>query len=323
MATFGIDLGFNEVKIIGDHGRLARFPSVVGSVDRSRFSLSNTTGLILTAPDMVAVGSIALEQSRWLRRREDRAWHQSEEWRLLLLAAISEVYEGSGEAVAVLGLPVSHYNDAAAVRDRVLGLHRFQREGRRAQSVTLSEVRVVPQPFGALLDAVLDDTGQIAAPDLARSRVAVLDVGGKTTNLLSARNLSEVRVESSSVDLGGWDVVRALSEYLATNAPGLRLRDHEVAACIRDGGVAYYGNWLDLRAPLRDMLQPMADTIIADVTQLWNGAAQFSAVLITGGGAYLLGDHLAAHFPQARIVPEPVTANARGFYKLARRLNND
>jgi hypothetical protein len=47
-------------------------------------------------------------------------------------------------------------------------------------------------------------------------------------------------------------------------------------------------------------------------------------VLITGGGAKLLGENILEddRFPHAQTVTDPVLANARGFFKYARFLAN-
>jgi hypothetical protein len=64
----------------------------------------------------------------------------------------------------------------------------------------------------------------------------------------------------------------------------------------------------------------LAAQIIAQASQLWNGAAILDAILVTGGGALLLGDAIKAHWKHARIVSDPVFANATGYYRLARRI---
>jgi plasmid segregation protein ParM len=239
-----------------------------------------------------------------------------------MLAAFSELTTASRtDLVVVTGLPVAFYSDKEMLRDRFLGEHRVVREGRRTQVFRVSRVRVIPQPFGSLLSVALDDKGTVADLDLSTGRVGVIDVGGKTTNLLSAHRLAEVGRETASVSVGAWDAVRAVRAFLSERCPGqFDLRDHQVADVIASRGVSYYGERLDLSAEVDDILSPMADQVIAQATQLWNGGAGLDAVLVTGGGALLLGEAIKGHFPHARIVDEPVFANAIGYWKLAQRL---
>jgi len=148
----------------------------------------------------------------------------------------------------------------------------------------------------------------------------VIDIGGKTTNLLSVRRLAEIGRETASVDVGAWDVARAVRDHLADHCPGLDLRDHQLIDAIRDRGVRYYGGPVDLGQVLDRVLEPMADQVIAQAGQLWNGAAALDAILISGGGALLLGPHLQRHFPHARTVADPVYANALGYWRYAQRI---
>jgi plasmid segregation protein ParM len=316
----GLDIGYSAVKAVSGTRRV-NFPSAVGTPDKARFSLNSDTAIVLVEPDHVQVGEGAIAQSRFLHRREDRRWVESDQWYTLFLAAMTELTSAKrAELRIVTGLPVAFYSDKAAIRERLLGGHRAQREGRNAQALTVTDVRVIPQPFGALLAATLDDRGRVADRDLATGTVGILDVGGKTTNLLSVNRLSEIGRETASVSVGAWDAVRGLRSWLDDKCPDLDLRDHQVIDAIIAHQVKYYGELVDLGGAVDDILEPLAEQVIAEATQLWNGAAGLDAILVSGGGALLLGPYVKRHFRHARIVEEPVVANALGFWRFAQRL---
>ncbi|HIQ01893.1 MAG TPA: ParM/StbA family protein [Anaerolineales bacterium] len=316
----GLDVGYSAVKAVSGERR-ATFPSVVGTPDKARFSLSGGHSIILTHPDHVQVGEGAVTQSRFLRRREDRHWVESAEWYALALAAFTELTVAKMvELRIVTGLPVAFYGDRQVVRDRLLGSHRVQREGRHAQTLKVVDCRVIPQPFGALLAACLDDRGRIADRDLATGAMGVIDVGGKTTNLLSVNHLSEIGRETASVNVGAWDAVRAVKDYLAEHYLGLEdLRPHQVVEAVIRRRVRYYGEPVDLSGVVEEVLEPLTEQVLAEATQLWNGGATLDAILVSGGGALLLGPYICRHFRYARVV-EPVFANALGFWRFAQRL---
>lgn len=321
----GIDLGYNAVKVTGDGGRRFAFPSAVGTPDRARFSLNgNGAGaIVLLQPEHVLVGEEAVAQSRFLTRREDRRWIESPEWYALFLAALTELTTATVADVAlVTGLPVAFYADKEAVAERLLGEHRPQREGRRAQVLRVTQVRVIPQPFGSLLAEVLDDRGGIADATLAKSAVGIIDVGGKTCNLLSVNRLAEIGRETASVNVGGWDLVRGVRAWLSQNYPGLDdLRDHALAEAIQARALRYYGEPVaDFSAVVEAQAAELAGQVIAEASHLWNGGATLDAVLVTGGGALLLGDAIRKHWKHTRVVADPIHANATGYWKLARRL---
>jgi len=318
----GIDIGYSRTKAVGN-GRAAGFASVVGTPDRGRFSLNGASpGIELVSPRAVLVGDQAVIQSRHLERREDRGWIESAAYHDLLLAALSSLTEASAKMVVVSGLPIQFYErDRRALQERLLGVHPLQRAGRRAQRFEVVTARVIPQGFGALLSVCLDDRGHIVDADLGNGRIGVIDVGGKTTNLLSVSQLSEVGRETASVPTGAWDVARAVQRWLADNCPGLELRDHEVIAAMMARETRYYGERVDLGAVVDGAVSPLADQVVAQATQLWNGAAGLDAVLIAGGGAHLVGSHVRRQFRHARVIAvDPVMANAVGYWRFSQRL---
>jgi len=320
----GIDIGYNATKAVTDKRRTT-FPSVVGSPDRASFTLNggNEAAIVLLSPSHVLIGEEAVQQSRFLNRREDRRWIDSGEWLALFLAALTELTSGSPVDVEIVtGLPVSFYSDKEQVQQRLLGEHRVQREGRRGQLLRVVNARVIPQPFGSLLAEVLDERGQIQQRDLAQAAVGLIDIGGKTCNLLSVSRLSEIGRETTSVNIGGWNLVRAVRQWLAQHYPGLDdLRDHQLAAAIQARSLHYYGEPVkDFPAVANDLAADLARQILSEASHLWNGGATLDAILITGGGALLLGEHIRRHWGHARLVSEPVYGNAVGYWKLARRL---
>ncbi len=321
----GIDIGYSSVKAVAGPDRLVTFPSVVGTPDRARFAVNSTDRhIIINLPGEKSwlVGEGAISQSRFVDRREDRDWIVSNAYRRLMLAGFTEVTAAAWcELVVVTGLPVAFYSaDKDALRDRFLGQHRVVREGRRAQTFLVTECRVIPQPFGALLAEALNDQGRIVNQDLATGAVGVIDIGGKTTNLLSVNRLAEIGRETASINLGAWDVARAVREHLTDYCPSLELRDHQVIDAIVKRRMRYFGTDVDLGDVIDATLEPMADQVIALATQLWNGAAGLEAILLAGGGALLLKPYLTRAFPHVRAVENPVFANALGYWRFAVRL---
>lgn len=315
----GNDQGYNATKIVADNRRVI-FPSAVGTPTRARFAVNGHNGeinLTLNGQNWL-VGDAAVQLSRFVVRREDRNWVDSDEYLILALAGLSELTPASVEVQMVTGLPVNYFGDKMAVAARLLGDHKIQRAGRNAQTFKITDVRVIPQPFGALLNEALDQRGVLTNQDMA-GYVGVIDVGGKTTNILSAHKLAELPNETTSINAGGWDIIRQLREYLAETIPGLELRDHELAAVLKERRVKVAGEWVELPG-LAGIIDPMAELILATARQLWGAGLKLDSVLIAGGGAHLVGEQLRREFKQAVIVADPVYANATGFWKLAQRL---
>lgn len=320
----GVDVGYADTKAVRGTGSRhhVRFPSVVGTPQQSRFGFNGGDEIIFLRPDHVQVGAGAIEQSYTLERREDRDWIESSLWMNCFYGALTELTPAINMPVKVItGLPLAYFDDKDRLKARLLGEHPVERLGRGPQVFHVLDCKVLPQPFGSLLYVAMDENGVLVSERHVNGKVGVVDVGGGTTNILFANELSERRKYSTSISTGVWSIVRNMKDFLDENYTDLNLSDHEIVQAIQDGYVAYYGNSEDLREPVREILTPFAESIVATANQWWEGgAAGLSDIIITGGGANLLGDTIKDAFGFGTIVDNPEYANAEGFLRFAHHL---
>lgn len=321
------DLGYGYTKVMAnDHQAI--FPSIVGSYARSRFSLAPDDYIVLTREnDKVLVGQGAVEQSRFQHRLEDRSWIQSDEYMALFHAALTEATRATHcDINLVTGLPIAFYDDKEILRARLSGEHRISREGLRSQVLVVESCRVIPQPYGTLCSLAFDDGGNVIDEDLLRGRVGIIDAGSHTTNILSTLRAGDIEKETGSVNMGAWDVVRAVRDSLEPVCRDLDLPDHALVDAVVARHVSYNGRRISISGAVEDALAPFAEQVIAVCSQLWDGGARLDTILITGGGATLVGDVVRRHFHRhadVRIVQEPVFANCRGYLNLGRYLERE
>jgi len=319
----GLDIGYNATKGKTD-GPPFNILSTVGTPNRARFSLNGHNDFLITINGkQKQIGESAVRQSHSQSHSEDRGWISTEKYYYLFLAALTELSTANWvELTIVTGLPVKFYEDDAPILKQVMrGEHRAKRVGRHTQTFKVVKVVPIPQPFGTVASEVLDNGGKIINPTLANGEGAVFDVGGKTTNILDVYKLSEINHGTTSIDKGGWDIARQVGNYLADNYPDLgELRDHQIAEIVKQRSVNYHKKTVDLGPIIDDIIEPVAEEITDKANHLWKGKRSFDDTLITGGGAYLLGQHIIRRYPSARIVDSPVYANAIGYWKLSQRL---
>lgn len=322
----GLDMGFFAVKAVS--GETERtFPSFVTRPSESLFSLNGHTTMIMASEHgRYLVGQEAIKKGVTGARNETATWIQSPEYMALLYGALSELTTATQARInLVTGLPLADYQrDRAALRDRLLGVHQFVREGRTGQSLKVESVRVVPQAWGAVLALLIDDRGKVVRPELMKSKVAVLDIGGHTVNYLSVDGLSDIPSETQGTERGAWTVVRAVRDYLDVSHPGLnRMRDHQVMQAIIDGETHEAGEPLDLRPIVKPLLNDIGQEIVDTAAQYWGaGAPTFRQVIVCGGGALLWSEHIKRAFRQAHVMPKPIYSNARGFANFAANLSH-
>lgn len=314
----GNDIGYDGQKTVGPFGQFY-LPSAVGTVDKARFNLGENTDIILDEGNgFRMIGEAAIRQSRFLSRKEDRNWIKSDEYHYLMCAGFSETSTASRvDLDVVTGLPVAFYEkDKETLRQCFLGEHRFVLEGRSTQVFRVKSCRVIPQPFGTIFSQAINEKGILQNNQFSTGHIGIIDIGGKTTNLLSVNRLEEISNATASVNQGAWDAVRAFRAFAESTYPGLEdLKDHQIVKAIISRKQNFYDKVLDLTDPVEAILQPMAEAILSEAGNLWNSGALLSSILITGGGALLLGRYIQAQFPHATIIGDPVYANALGYYR--------
>ncbi len=324
----GIDLGYANVKVVTSTQRI-QFPSIVGTPEKSAFNMGTLQDFTITLLSSSAekrtynVGEAALEQSRFTTRQEDREWYKSTEYLVLLHAALSSLYkEGHKEVIVVTGLPVAFYeSDKDAIRSLYEdNMHLVVRDDRMVMPIKIVRCYVIPQVMGTLLNEALNLTGQIADQKIAEGRIGVIDIGGNTSNFLHAHKMGDVARETASINMGGWDAMRAVRPIIEDVAPDVNYADHEISQAITDLSIRYRGETIDLTDQIAPVLDPMAEQLIAKAKELWpGGGARLDTILLSGGGALILGERIKAQLNHTdiRIVDDAVFANADGFHKLA------
>jgi plasmid segregation protein ParM len=323
----GIDIGYGYTKAVSS-GRQVVFPSVVGKAERIRYESDlSGPGVAGSALDMAFiaeegdrfVGELALLQSRVQWTLLDRSRVHDASARLLFLAALSELVDGEDRQAAfhvVTGLPVKWYEDRAQVAAQWTGRHVLRRvNGHQVvQRLSVSEVLVIPQPFGSLFDVLLDDGGQIVEEGLARGRVGVIDIGTYTTDYVLVDSLRYVERGSGTIATALSTACELIGRSLL-DAFGLDLRMHEVDRAVRHGSVTLFGEEREIGYLVAPVLDAVGAEILAEAGTLWGDGRNLDAILVTGGGAMPLGERIRARYAHARTLAEPATANVHGFYK--------
>ena len=320
MKACGLDIGYGYTKAVVT-GKRVIFPSLAGSPDRAAFALSESDSTIVTLGNQTfMVGMEAVERSQFSYRFENRQWYTTPAYMAFAVAAWARLGL-SGDVKLVTGLPLSYYEDKKALQARFEGVHRVQSDNYDVE-VCIEGVRVVPQPFGAIFLKAFLPTGEFADPNFLSKKIGVIDVGSNHTNILTALNASDIPGQSTAIDMAVWDLVRAIKNHLRTLAPEAELRDHIVAEALKEGTFSYFGKNFDLKPIIEKPRQRLVEQICSTTTQMWGAGADLYAIVISGGGASLVGDDVAAFFSrhQRVIVIKDQYTNANGFYRFAKFL---
>lgn len=327
--TIGLDLGYGATKAIADNGRQVCFESRVAPAEFIRFQVDigaqvASNGLILHDPNEgpLFIGELASKQGRpgAVRSPRDRNRVTDPITTHLADAAFAMLLPGIEQASVrvVTGLPVSYYRDAFQLSEYLLGKHQILLDG-RSVTIQVEDVLVVPQPFGALLTLILDERGMMltSALELIEGRVAVLDVGTFTTDMILVEGMEYIEARSSSIEVGVSTAIEMIRKELLDHHR-TNYEPHELEIAMRRGWLVINGKKEPLNGLASDRLDPIARSIEAQARTLWN-IGTLNALVLAGGGSLALRPWLEPCFPLATYAPDAAMANAAGFLRYGLR----
>ncbi|MCG2786453.1 MAG: ParM/StbA family protein [Anaerolineae bacterium] len=312
----GEDLGMGANKLYGAPGGLQVLSQVATNGSQH---LVNTIGLrqrqrpleIKTEHGSFYIGEGAHDYGRPVENLDFDRLTGAPEMRALLYGSLTRYQMAYGPLripiVMMVGLPLQMMSGDAAkeftnqVRTWLKGTHTWLADG-QPQQVEIAEVKINPQPVGALFDHVLDESGNFIPEraGLLKQEVGILSVGFNTLELLVVRDRAPVERFTAGQTVG----VRRLLELLN---PGGSYSLGELDTQLRAGH-------LDIAAAL----PVWAREVNGEIEKRWGAAfKRFARVIVVGGGALLLKDNLTRQFNgKALVADDPVLSISRGLYKL-------
>jgi len=324
-----VDVGFGSVKAIGSY-RAVEYPSAVGDFRPVRFSLG-IEGQELKDKLCVEyegrrffIGEIAYTQSSPRVTMSNKRF-TSKEGMAIMLSALALLSNHQYEEVKlVTGLPVNDYaNLKDAYKEALIGIHNIQviepdGSGGKYYKFDIKEVKVLPQPIGTIFDRVLDSQGKIENRVLANGKIGVIDVGKYTVDLSVTDALQFIDKSSTSFsDIGLFDAYKELS--MALKSEGYDIPPDSLEPYIR--GSKPMNGIAELK---EGIFESQAEKIMSRLLNMWNDIWNFDRILITGGGAIVLGEHLREHLDKDKVIicEHPTMTNCRGYYKFGSKAWN-
>lgn len=233
-----------------------------------------------------------------------------------------------GQDVAIeTGLPVSHYYLADGTKDQTLidakkaNLKRKVERGGGNALANIVQADVTTEAIAAYIDLLMDNEGNPTehAEELQQSTSGFIDIGGRTTDSVVLLPGQQVVTErSGSSDVGVLQLNENVASKLRTQFDLDQVPPIMVEKAIREGVVRIFGKDEPVGDLVRSEKEKLADQIMAAVRVKIGSGKDLEFVEFVGGGAIVMRDQLAKHFPHARFPVHPEYANARGMMKIAK-----
>ncbi len=316
MISVGLDAGMGAIKLWSRGQGLDVLSQVavngIGHLDGQIGLKTEKRPLLVTTGDgEFYVGAKAHSYGRPIENLDFQRLFGSPEMRALVYGSLTRHMEAHGTFDAPLsimvGLPLQTMGDdmkeaRKSLRGWLSGPHTWEADG-VAYSVNVERVRWTSQPVGALFDFVLDDELKIPTGrgNALTEEVGVVSVGFNTVELMVIEN----QVATEKFTRGEKYGVRRLLELID---PSRRYSLGELDVKLRAGNLKF-----------REKLPIWAREVNGVIEDHWGEALdRFAAVLVVGGGAVLLGDHLNLRGKKVEL-DNPVLAISHGLEKLDRK----
>jgi plasmid segregation protein ParM len=327
--VLAVDLGFGFTKAT-DGEQSVVFKSVIGEADTQQFAGQT---LIQRTPEdhlhfefgdqRLFVGDMAERQSNVRSFTLDQERFIKDASATLTLAALTRLAR-PGEPIGVVsGLPISEFTEYSGEMERTLrGEHRFvtidERGEREEVRLDIAEVQVIPQPFGAMYDLLLDDRGEIADRRLMQDKVGIIDVGFQTADFTIADRTNFLERGSLSTDSG---IARAFSLIAAKlrEKSGVNIEIYRLYEAVEQGRIKIRGDHYDLQKLTDHVMGQLATEIASSANELWADDWDIDSIVISGGGGAVLAPYISP-LVQGRVMPvesgrDNRLNNVRGFRK--------
>src|SRR6266516_4725070 len=284
-----------------------------------------------------AVGELALQQAVdvYQGRGDIQRYASKYSLRGLLTVAASLIPDTEFGLYVVTGLPAETYIKNMALRNSIKaaldGTHVFTMDnGMTFRHVTIEVATVVMEGSGTL----------IAYGDRTMSKTtesAVIDIGGRTTDLYVARGQVPVTEYCKGKPLGVESAAQMLMDTFESKYDRSlsMLEAREIMYAYASHGrlsypdIAVYGKAVstnELEQLAREAVDQVGSEIVSFVAAAWRQsdrdavAASFKPVLHIGGGVYYFYNLLKKRIPHLSRPDDPTHANVLGYCSLAGRL---
>ncbi len=328
--TMGLDIGYGVVKAITTE-QVVMFPSVMGHAREMKFQQEEIAkrhpgDQITDNEGDWFVGDLALAQlpPGELLRLRGRTANEStmgNAFRLRLAkAAIGKVMQGMWNRDIVhlriaTGLPTDHMRDAAELKASLLGQHLIKTDTAEVIA-NVSEVMVMPQPYGSIYANTLTEKGEINHQHTYR-RTGVCDVGTYTVDLALDDEGEFVDAESGSVESGVYTAQERISAALERDYRE-KMPFKIIEEVLRTGVFHANGQPIVYHDVVEEALAPLRSATLNLLSEKWQRGTTVDVVYLSGGGAQLVINDIKNAYPQTVLVQDAQLANARGYLNYAR-----
>jgi plasmid segregation protein ParM len=323
----GLDDGYAVTKVALPDGRLVAIPS------RARIGQSGITWIreaqqrifeYDTGGSLYSVGAVDGEPTHF------EGYPTSGLNRVIVQHALQQAGLNGRSIHMVSGLPVgAFYRNEGQRREQAI---QHKRESLKmivepvstlgtSQSAGLGASvafhEVIPEALAAWYDHVIVTTedGVTLDADRVSAPVAIVDIGGRTTDYVVVQDQGVVHGSSGSLERGMLNVKIQVANGIQTQFDVDRLGEQRLAQAVETHCLRLHGKEHDVTDLVRAAKRELVERLYAETRRHLGLGVELDCVLFVGGGSAALAADIAHWFPNQRIADHAAFANARGMLK--------
>ncbi len=327
VVQLGLDDGYAYTKIALPDGRLVAIPS------RARIGQSGVTWMrqeqqrifeYETSGTIYSVGAVDGEPTRF------EGYPTSGLNRVIVQHALQQAGLFGRSIHLVSGLPVAaFYRNDGQRREKAIqnkrdslkvGVKPVSVVGKSRQPLLQASVafhEVIPEALAAWYDHVIVtlDDGVTLDADRLSAPVAIVDIGGRTTDYVVVQDQGVVHGSSGSLNRGMLDVKAQVANGIQQQFDLDSLGEQRLAQAVETHCLRLHGKDHDVAALVSAAKRELVERLYTETRRQLGLGTELDCVVFVGGGSAALAADIADWFPNQRIADHAAFANARGMLK--------
>lgn len=324
----GIDDGYAETKIVLPDGTSFRMPSQAKAGELKQIAING--GRVDGTAYSTADGGYVVGDLHENDRTEFDGYPLSAMNRAIVTHALREAgVPGDAQIFACSGLPVTSYYSKGAMNqfliknktDNLMKNDVLASDGSSVAKVV--KHTVLSEGIAAWMDHVIQTESDqlVVNTELARRRTAIVDIGGRTTDIAVIQDHKLDMGRSNTINVGMLLVREMMAEALKDEfefSPTVEQLNQVIA----HNTIRLYGEEVSVKEMMTTARQTAVSRIHSEVLRCLGKAADIDEVIFVGGTVAAFSDLIEGWFPHQRIAHDPAFCNARGMMKYAQLVLN-
>lgn len=321
LINVAVDDGYAQTKLVGECPKTGEMQkhTLRSSIRTGRSSLGGFGG--------GGIGLYSTEEGEYFTVSEEiesentqfDGFHVSAMNRVLVNHSLINAGYGGCNIRLVTGLPVADYymddeRDGEHIEAKKENLKKAVTASSGEPMPVIGEVRIGCQAVAAWFDYVLDDN--LKQVNDSKGRVAIVDIGGRTTDIAVVIGGAAIdHASSGTANIGVLDVYKTFHKELRKFF-GIKTEFplEQIDIAVRTGKMKLWNKEQDVSEIVEGVVREHESQIAREVERRIGSAANLAAVVFVGGGSALFRS-IAGRFPNGHMPDDPEFSNAKGLYK--------